>query len=210
MLSSCESGPALPGNKGNQTMKTKIIKGINQHGFTLVELLVAIAISGIVMAGVYSVYYSQQKSYMAQEQVAVMQQNLRAAMLFMEREIRMAGCDPTGQAVKFADWNISSSNSFKFTLDIRGSAVGSLPDGDTNDPNEDITYALDGTDLERNDNLIAENITSLNFVYLDGVNLPTTSKSAVRAVEITVVAATEDNVRSRSFTTNIKCRNMGL
>lgn len=182
----------------------------SDKGFTLIELLVAMAISGIVMAGVYSVYYSQQKSYMAQEQVAVMQQNLRAAMLFMGREIRMAGCDPKGQAVDFADWDISSSSSFKFTFDIRGSAVGSLPDGDTDDPNEDITYALDGTDLERNGDHVAANISSLNFVYLDGDNNVTTSASAVRSVEITLVAATEDNVRSRSFTTNIKCRNMGL
>lgn len=188
-------------------MKNKILKRVNEQGFTLVEILVAIAISVIVMAGVYSVYYSQQKSYMAQEQVAVMQQNLRAAMLFMEREIRMAGCDPTGQAVDFAVWDISSSSSFKFTLDIEktGGAYGTIVGG-----NEDITYALNGTELRRNGNLIAENVSALNFVYLDGDNNVTTSASAVRSVEVTLEAATEDNVRSRTFVTNIKCRNMGL
>ncbi|MBN1907686.1 MAG: prepilin-type N-terminal cleavage/methylation domain-containing protein, partial [Deltaproteobacteria bacterium] len=62
-------------------------------GFTLVELLIAMAIAGVVMAGVYSAYSSQQRSYLAQEQVAAVQQNLRVAMYFMEREIRMAGCD---------------------------------------------------------------------------------------------------------------------
>ena len=128
----------------------------------------------------------------------------------MEREIRMAGCDPSDDAVDFADWDISSSSSFKFTLDIRGNSDGSLPDGDTDDANEDITYALDGTDLERNNNLIAENIASLNFVYLDEDNNVTTSASAVRAVEITLEATTDDNARTQVLITNIKCRNMGL
>src|SRR3989339_279506 len=69
-----------------------------EMGFTLVELLVSMAIAGIVMASIYSSYYSQQKAYVIQEQVAGMQQNLRAAMYHLERDIRMAGYDPTGKA----------------------------------------------------------------------------------------------------------------
>jgi type IV pilus assembly protein PilW len=205
-----------------------ISKQDNNKGFTLIELLVAMAISGIVMAGVYSVYYSQQKSYIAQEQIAVMQQNLRAAMLFMEREIRMAGCDPGGDAIDFADWDISGS-SFTFTLDIHDGVdndgdgrvdeddeMGNV-DGATDDTNEEITYSLYTSDgiqkLGRNagtNQPVAENIISLNFTYLDGDNNVTTSASAVRSVEITLEVATEDSARSRTFTTNIKCRNMGL
>ena len=70
----------------------------NTNGFTLIEILVALVLSIIVMAAIYSTFHSQQKSYMVQEQVAAMQQNLRAAMFYMEREIRMAGCDPTRKA----------------------------------------------------------------------------------------------------------------
>lgn len=64
------------------------------NGFTLVELLIAIAISGILMTGVYAAFKSQQDSYLAQEQVAEMQQNIRAGLHFMAREIREAGYDP--------------------------------------------------------------------------------------------------------------------
>ena len=55
-------------------------------------------ISAVVMTGVYSTFYSQHKAYTVQDQVTLMQQNLRAAVQCLESEIRMAGCDPTGGA----------------------------------------------------------------------------------------------------------------
>jgi type IV pilus assembly protein PilW len=68
-----------------------------ESGFTLVELLVAMVISLVVMAAIYSTYHSQQKSYLVQEQVAAMQQNLRSAMYNMAREVRMAGYGRDGE-----------------------------------------------------------------------------------------------------------------
>jgi type IV pilus assembly protein PilW len=64
-------------------------------GFTLIELTVAIAIASAVLAAIYSVFMIQQRTQVS-EQVAVdMQQTLRAAMYLVERDIRMAGYDPT-------------------------------------------------------------------------------------------------------------------
>ena len=70
----------------------------NKKGFTLTELLVSLAISGVIMAGVYSVFSSQQRSYVAQEQITEVQQNLRASMLILSRNVRMAsfGFGPDG------------------------------------------------------------------------------------------------------------------
>ena len=56
----------------------------SERGFTMTELLVAMVISVIVMAGVYSSYYAQQRSFTTQQQVAAMQQNLRAAIEIMD------------------------------------------------------------------------------------------------------------------------------
>ena len=67
---------------------------MKERGFTLTELLVAIAISLIVMTGIYQVWRSSQKSYLTQEQEVAMSQNLRASMAFMEKDIRQVGCDP--------------------------------------------------------------------------------------------------------------------
>ena len=65
----------------------------NKHGFTIIELLIALAISGIVSAALITTFLSQQKSYVVQENVAEMQQNLRGGMEMMTREIRLAGYD---------------------------------------------------------------------------------------------------------------------
>lgn len=167
-------------------------------GFTLTELLVAIAISGVVMAGIYSSFYAQQKTFVAQEQTAAMQQNLRAAMYLMEREIRMAGYDPTGDAG--AGIHTADTNGIRITKDTTDDSGTGVPDGDTGDVNEDVTYALfdadgDGDmDLGRNDvngvgnQAMAENIDALNFIYLDQNGSPTANISEMRSVQITVVA----------------------
>ena len=194
----------------------------SEHGFTIVELIVALVIASIVMTAIYSVYTVQHKSYTTQEQVAAMHQNLRSAMYYMEREIRMAGCDPTGEAG--AGIVTANLNLLRFTEDTRGEDDTDPPDGDTGDPNEDITYSLadgdgDGdTDLVRDtqageniaDRVIAENIASLNFAYLDVNGNTTASLSAIRFVQISLTAATENDDNTSALTTRINCRNLGM
>ena len=77
------------------------------HGFTLVEVLIAMAIGGILLGAVVSTFVLQSKSYDVQEQMTEMVQTARAAMDMISREVRMAGYDPTG-FTRFFD----KSNSF--------------------------------------------------------------------------------------------------
>lgn len=65
----------------------------SDQGFTLTELLVAIAISGVVLAAVTKLFISSNQFYTVQSQVANVQQDIRAAMSVMARDIRMAGYD---------------------------------------------------------------------------------------------------------------------
>jgi prepilin-type N-terminal cleavage/methylation domain-containing protein len=60
-------------------------------GVTLIELLIALVISAILVAGIYRTFIHQQRTYATQEQVADMQQNVRVAINRMIREIRMVG-----------------------------------------------------------------------------------------------------------------------
>ena len=62
-----------------------------KRGFTLVEILIVIAILGVIMGVVYSVYLTHQKSAYTQEEVVEVQQNLRIAMESITKDIRMAG-----------------------------------------------------------------------------------------------------------------------
>jgi len=62
---------------------------MNKKGVTLIELLIALVISAILVAGIYRVFISTQRSYMVQDQVVEIQQNVRGAINKMMREIRM-------------------------------------------------------------------------------------------------------------------------
>ena len=143
------------------TERTKRNTGKLRSGFSLVELLVAMAISSVVMAAVFKIYTTQQDSYILQEQVAEMQQNGRTAKYVMAKEIRMAGYDPTGLAG--AGFISAGGNIIHFTMDITGE------DGTITVPGDDITYAVSSGNLKRNDGTnnqsVVENVEAVGFAY---------------------------------------------
>ena len=72
-----------------------MMEDIRQKGFTLIELMVAMAISGMLMAVVAMAYTGQSRSNTTVQDVSSLQQDMRSALQIMAREIRMAGYDPT-------------------------------------------------------------------------------------------------------------------
>ena len=68
---------------------------MNHRGFTLTELMIAMAAASILMAGVFGVFISQQRIRADQQLVVEMQQNLRSTLALLQAEIRLAGFDPT-------------------------------------------------------------------------------------------------------------------
>ena len=61
-----------------------------QRGVTLVELMIAMAISLIVLLGVISVYITSKRSYVVQEEFARMQENANFAFQYLTQDIRQA------------------------------------------------------------------------------------------------------------------------
>lgn len=115
---------------------------VDETGVTLVELMIAVVISGLVMVAVATVYQIQSKSYSVQDDVANMQQELRGALAILPMEIRLAGCDPTESGVpKILE---ATRDRFRFTMDTKGS----LPNPNSADgliaADEDISYRLNG------------------------------------------------------------------
>jgi len=192
----------------------------SQKGFSLIELMVAMGIASILMAGIYTFYHHQLKTHITQQEMVDMQQDARAAMYMMTREIRMAGYDPQNAGAAIRTANVAE---MAFDSDIFGpssglSGVPTDPDEDPDgsiDTNERFYYALDSGNLVRGSwdagnpsspadlNTVALNIDALNFVYLDsagntlnddGNGNVTTNLEAIRSVQITLVARSGDVV----------------
>lgn len=67
---------------------------IRRAGFALIELVVALALGMLTLVAVYSIYLVQSRSSVVQRDALVMQQEVRAVLDFVVRELRMAGYDP--------------------------------------------------------------------------------------------------------------------
>ncbi len=95
----------------------------NRRGVTLIELLVALAISGVVMTGVISTFMSQHDSYKVQIHIAALQQNLRTGMKMLSDDIRMAGYythSDKHNYTDYVDWDPTRSGKDDFRPLIHG------------------------------------------------------------------------------------------
>jgi len=192
----------------------KITSG-NQVGFTLVELLVTLAVSGLLLTAVTQLFISSNKVHTVQEQVLRIQQGVRAGLDIMARDIRMAGYDPTGSA-SAAGFTTANATNLRVQYDY--------DDDGSCDKDRDYEYDASERVLEVQRGGaggfqdLVKNIDSLNFQYTLA-NGATTSNPAdtedIRRVNINICgrisggySETYDN--TYCFSNVITCRNMGM
>ena len=160
-----------------------------ERGFSLIELLIAMALGLIVVTSLASAFISQRKTYDVQEQITAMVQEARAALDMISREVKMAGYDPTG--VGIVGIPIFTATQLQISADLNG-------DGDTSDTHEGITYTYDSTNkqIDRNtgagDQPFAENIQSVTFLYYDIDGNTTATTADIRRIKITITARTSE------------------
>ena len=144
----------------------------NNKGFTLVEILVALTIDFVILAGIYAAFYSQQKSHVKEQQVVDAQQNVRGSAAFMTREIRLAGMDRRTIAV--AGIETAGPHSIQFTLDRNENDVIDLDEniqyGFSIDDDADENGIADAgsgpiTRFSNTDATIADHIHAIAFAY---------------------------------------------
>lgn len=187
----------------------------DEAGFTLVELMIVVFVSGLVMAAVVMVYIAQSRSYSEHDDIASIQQDLRGALSILTMEIRQAGCDPTESNVPGI--LAATGAGFQFTMDVRRSSNAVNPnaaDGDVDDTDENIAYGF-AADTD-NDGIVdngganwngtgslgretgggglqplADNIEALEFNYIldDGSStLAPSNLNKIRAVQVSILA----------------------
>jgi type IV pilus assembly protein PilW len=185
------------------------INGPDNRGFTLVELMVAMAISSMITASIYMAYTTQQRMYTTQNAVVEMQQNIRAALLVMGDELRMAGYDPN----QLGTVGITSASATTLTFTAVADNDGldnDNADGDNDsstgadEPGELKTVAYDLYDAYNdgindigrkvgngNKRALAENIENIEFLYILDDNSQTLTPpnlKKIRSVRISILA----------------------
>jgi type IV pilus assembly protein PilW len=186
-------------------------------GFTLVEMLVAMAAASVMLAAVVSLFTTLNKSYTRQNVAADVQQVARAGVDFMAQSIRLAGLDPD-ETANFGI-TIATATSISFTADLNLS-------GDLPELGETITYSLSGDELQANlgggsvvlvENVDNSNGPGLTFTYLAAddsiLAAPVADLAAIRTVRIALTVsepAGRGETVARSYATEVRCRNLGL
>lgn len=160
--------------------------GRSQAGLTLVELMVAMVLSLALMAAVYMAYQVQHKTASEQDAVSLMQQDQRAAMELISRDLKTAGCNPTGADIPKPGqplWQLGiirtsdPATSLGLVMDI-GDGLNDAPDGKIASAGEYVVYtrttktasAATRNRLIRNDrfagaSVVAPNVTTFGLVY---------------------------------------------
>ena len=182
-------------------------------GFTVTELVLALAIMMMVMATMVSLLISLNRVYTAQNVTAGVQQVTRTGINIMTRDIRMAGLNP----LKTNQIGIleASVNKFRFQHDTNGN--GTIE----KEQNEDIAYLLNGNHQlirqkdgnSRSNKSLIDQVKDMTFKYVDMDDEETTILDDIQTVKISLTVrepAGKGKFISRTYSTRVICRNLGI
>ena len=183
-----------------------------QAGFSLTELLIVMAVSMILLAGIASAFSSHAKTTSMQVLTVDTVHRARTALASMTKDIRMAGYRGSGTA--FTGISQATAGSIRILVDLN-------QDGSMSGSNEDITFAFDNSSktVSRNGNVLADNIESLALTYTlkDGSTTQApTDLSSIRKVTMTLIVRSStidpltSDYRRLELTSDITPRNMNL
>ena len=150
----------------------------NERGYSLAELLSAMAVLTLLLAGLLVTFQEGQNVYSFGAGRSEVQQNARVALDRMLRELRTA-----------AQITTASVNDVKFTfVDDSGTSVT-------------VEYSLGGTNIQRNQTVpaiggqpatLTGGVADLTITYYDVSNNTTTTPGNVYSVDIQLTTQPED------------------
>jgi prepilin-type N-terminal cleavage/methylation domain-containing protein len=148
-------------------MKTLSI--VKQEGVTLIELLIALAIFGIVMGAIYRLFIGQTKAYTVQDQVIEVQQTVRSTMDLLLRDLRMTGYDddsvtsPVTITTPIATPVMDHDITIDYEYQNQRQTVRYWRDGLTSELKRELF--VNGTPDANNPLVLLENVDDLAFKY---------------------------------------------
>lgn len=162
---------------------------MKRGGFTLIEILISMAILSLVMGGIYGVFNTADKTYNEDMGLVDLQQETRQAMDSMLREIRQA-------SRPYANINANGSLTFSIPTMLN------------------ITYQLDTSShqiirqLAGINKVLSNDIQSLSFCWWDGASCCTSGCGNLEVLQVSITSA---KVARRpvtfSLTERVKLRN---
>lgn len=175
--------------------------GAHKAGFTLIEMMVTIAISMMVIAGVAGTFTAQTRQNKAEEEISQMHQNVRGALDLITHELMQAGYKAPGGSVTGVTYNTTQ-------LLIQADHDGDNTIDTGNTSLEYITYVYDATNKRITRKLgssgtaeiVADNITQFDFAYKQADGTAATSSPTIRKVTITITGRTQH--ADPSYSTN--------
>lgn len=182
---------------------------LKDKGMTLVELMIAIAVSGIIIVLISSTYSFYSKVSVQQEKFIEANQKARFAMYIMERDFLMAGYEPDPTNPSGADFDNPGTTSVGIeSVVFEDDNIDNDGDGVIDEINEieTIRYTFNNGTLLRQDSLsqdtdgdgtidpepLCRDVENIEFLYFDEDGNATADASSVRSVGISLL------VRSRT------------
>jgi len=159
-------------------MKTRLLNILRtQQGFSLAELLVATAMIGFVLGGVFVALQQGQNAFQYGSGKVEVQQNARAAVDRIVHDLR------TGAT-------ITAANATSITFDY-------IEDNGGAPQTVSVTYSLNGTNLQRNQTTpvlaaaqpetLIGGVNTLSLTYYDNTNAVTVTVADIRVVDVRLI-----------------------
>ena len=158
-----------------------------ERGFTLLEILVTLAIVSLLVVFVSKTFLSHRKVYDVQGQVTDMVQRARGSLDLMTRETRMAGYNPRRASFSGIPYHTSL---LVLLADLNG-------DGDVGDAEEGIIYHYDSGNSRlyrttaSGTEILVDHIRRFSFDHLKSDGSPAITSAEIRQVKILLEARTE-------------------
>lgn len=181
-----------------QTNKAK------QGGFTLIEIMISLALGLVLMGGVISVFISTKQAYVTKENSARMQENVTFASDLLRRMISNASGITAG-----------NSNSFTITNSSNCTGSNSASSNSFSVSNKKELRCTDGT----NDQPLIDNVQSISITYgqdttptpKDGqvdsyANVPTADTISVRITMTMILDPIKNVTQNVTITAAIRSR----